>query len=278
MPELPEVETVRSAMERHLLGACISEVWTSRKRLREPVPRARLDSLVGDRFTRATRRAKYLLLEVDSKRTLLVHLGMTGNLLFRNNHELHDHVVFGIEHSTLSQSELTRSKLVFSDARRFGMVLVLEPDELEQCRYLQRIGPEPLSAAFDVDYMWSVCRARARPIKNVLLDGHVVAGIGNIYASEALFRAGIRPTIRASRLSKKRVAVLVEQIKAVLRQAIRQGGTTVSDYLGSGSGGRFQQQLAVYGRADENCTVCDAPVRNLVLAGRSSFYCPECQR
>ncbi len=273
VPELPEVETVRSAMERHLLGASISEVWTSRKRLREPLPRARLDSLVGDPFTRATRRAKYLLLEVDSKRTLLVHLGMTGNLLFRNHRELHDHVVF-----SLNRSKLGQSKLVFSDARRFGMILVLEPDELEQCRYLQRIGPEPLSEAFGVDYMWSVCRARARPIKNVLLDGHVVAGIGNIYASEALFRAGIRPAIRASRLSKKRVAVLVEQIKTVLRQAIRQGGTTVSDYLGSGSGGRFQQHLAVYGRADENCTVCDAPVRNLVLAGRSSFYCPECQR
>ena len=103
------------------------------------------------------------------------------------------------------------------------MILVLEPDELEHCRYLQRIGPEPLSSAFDIDYMWSVCRARARPIKNVLLDGHVVAGIGNIYASEALFRAGIRPAIRASRLSKKRVAVLVEQIKTVLRQAIGQG-------------------------------------------------------
>ena len=268
MPELPEVETVRSAMQRHLLGARITGVWTSRKRLREPLPRARLASLVGDRFTRATRRAKYLLLDLDSKRTLLVHLGMSGNLLFRDNQVLHDHVVFSLD----------RFKLVFSDPRRFGMVLVLEPDELEHCRYLQRIGPEPLSAAFDVDYMWSMCRARARPIKNLLLDGHVVAGIGNIYASEALFRAGIRPAVRASRLSKKRVAVLVEQIKAVLREAIRQGGTTVSDYLGSGHGGRFQQQLAVYGRADENCTVCDAPMRSQVLAGRSSFYCPECQR
>jgi formamidopyrimidine-DNA glycosylase len=265
-------------MQRHLLGASISAVWTSRKRLREPLPRARLASLVGDRFTRATRRAKYLLLDLDSKRTLLVHLGMTGNLLFRDNQVLHDHVVFSLDQSEPGQSKLTQSKLVFSDPRRFGMVLVLEPDELEHCRYLQRIGPEPLSCDFDVDYMWSVCRARARPIKNLLLDGHVVAGIGNIYASEALFRAGIRPAVRASRLSKKRVAVLVEQIKAVLRQAIRQGGTTVSDYLGSGRGGRFQQQLAVYGRADENCTVCDAPVRSQVLAGRSSFYCPECQR
>ena len=273
MPELPEVETVRRAMERHLLGAGISEVWTSRKRLREPLPRARLASMVGDRFIRATRRAKFLLLELDSSRTLLVHLGMTGNLLFRDQREFHDHVVI-----SLDRSKQGTSKLVFSDPRRFGMILLLEPDELEDCRYLQRIGPEPLSTAFDVNYMWSVCRARARPIKNVLLDGHVVAGIGNIYASEALFRAGIRPAIRAGRLSKKRGAVLVEQIKAVLRQAIRQGGTTVSDYLGSGDGGRFQQQLAVYGRTDENCMVCETPVRSQVLAGRSSFYCPECQR
>ena len=268
VPELPEVETVRSAMECHLLGHRISAAWTSRKRLREPLPRARLESLSGDHFTRATRRAKYLLLELESKRTLLVHLGMSGNLLFRDRPELHDHVVFTLDSS---------SRLVYSDPRRFGMVLVLEPEELETCRYLSDLGPEPLTSAFDTDYLWSVCRTRARPIKNVLLDGRVVAGIGNIYASEALFGAGIRPAIRANRLSKKRVAELVEQIKRVLRRAIRQGGTTVSDYLGSGSGGRFQQQLAVYGRAGEGCIVCDKPVRNVVLAGRSSFYCPTCQ-
>ncbi len=279
MPELPEVETVRNAMERHLVGARISAVWTSRKRLREPLPRARLTSLVGDRFTRATRRAKYLLLEVDSKRTLLVHLGMTGNLLFRNDSELHDHVVFSLSRSKSSQSrKLTQSKLVFSDPRRFGMVLVLEPDELEQCRYLQGIGPEPLSVAFNVDYMWSVCRARARPIKNVLLDSHVVAGIGNIYASEALFHAGIRPTTQAGRLSRARLETLVREIKKVLRRAVRRGGTTINDYLGSGRGGRFQQELAVYGRVDENCVVCERPVKSVVLAGRSTFYCPRCQK
>lgn len=268
VPELPEVETVRSAMERHLLGHSISAVWTSRKRLREPLPRARLASLVGDRFTGARRRAKYLLLELDSERTLLIHLGMTGNLLFRDRRETHDHVVF-----TLGD----QGRLVYGDARRFGLVLVLEPDELEQCRYLSNIGPEPLTDAFNADYLWSVCRGGARPIKNVLLDAGVVAGIGNIYASEALFGAGIRPSIRANRLSKKRVTGLVDQIKMVLHRAIQQGGTTISDYLGSGSGGRFQQQLAVYGRAGEGCIVCDRPVRSVVLAGRNSFYCPHCQ-
>ena len=265
---MPEVETVRRAKEHHLLGEQIRTVWMSRKRLREPLPRTRLASLVGDRFVGATRRAKYLLLELESKQTLLVHLGMTGNLLFRDGGQAHDHVVFTLDHGTL----------VFADARRFGMVLVLRPGELERCRYLRGLGPEPLSSDFDADYLWSVCRGRARPIKNVLLDAHMVAGIGNIYASEALFGAGIRPTTRAHRLSRKRVAQLVDEIKEVLRRAVRKGGTTVNDYLGAGRGGRFQQELAVYGRAGDNCLVCEGPVRSVVMAGRSTFYCSACQR
>ena len=267
MPELPEVETVRRAMERHLLGEHVRAVWTSRKRLRQPLPRARLAALVGERFVKATRRAKYLLLELESEQTLLVHLGMTGNLLFREGGQAHDHVVLNLDHGTL----------VFADPRRFGMVLVLRPRELERCRYLLGLGPEPLSLDFNPDYLWSACRGRARPVKNLLLDARVVAGIGNIYASEALFRAGIRPTTRAHRLSRNRVARLTDEIKAVLRRAVCKGGTTVNDYLGTGSGGRFQQELAVYGRAGDNCLVCDGPVRNVVLAGRSTFYCSTCQ-
>ena len=239
------------------------------KRLREPVPVRRLKSIKGDHFTAAARRAKYLLFNLQSGDTLLVHLGMTGNLLFRDNRVLHDHVVFELEGSPA---------LVFSDPRRFGMITLCTPAELEGNRYLQGLGVEPLSSAFDVDYLRRFCKGRKRPIKNLLLDGRVVAGIGNIYASEALFRAGIRPTIRADRLSRIRVQELVVHIKAVLRLAIRKGGTTINDYLGSGDGGRFQQQLAVYGRAGENCRVCDQPIRSLSQAGRSSFYCSHCQK
>ena len=271
MPELPEVETVRRAMERHLIGRRITDVWTSGKRLREPQPRALLRSLVGQRFEEARRRAKYLLLGVDSGRVLLVHLGMTGNLVFRADRQKHDHLIIGLD-------SLSSPPLVFADARRFGMLLVLNRAELANSPYLRHLGVEPLSRDFDADYLHGCCRGRKRPIKNVLLDGRVVVGIGNIYASEALFGAGIRPTARAGRLSRARLETLTREIKNVLRRALRRGGTTISDYLGSGEGGRFQQELAVYGRADESCVVCERPVKSVVLAGRSSFYCPSCQK
>ena len=269
MPELPEVETVRHAMQRHLVGRQIVQVSTSDKRLREPLPHRRFKTLAGDRFTAARRRAKFLLLDLESGYTLLVHLGMSGNLLLRPGGEKHDHVIF-----TMSEGP----PLVFSDPRRFGLVLLLKPTELETCPYLNRLGVEPLDAAFDAAYLQTHCRASKRPIKNLIMDGRIVVGVGNIYASEALFEAGIRPTKPGCRISRTRLSQLVEQIKDTLQSSIRQGGTTISDYRGSGAGGRFQQHLAVYGRADENCLVCEAPIKSVVLAGRSTFYCARCQK
>ena len=268
MPELPEVETVRGAMSHHLVGRRVTAVWTSGKKLRRPVPRRRLLSLTGDRFVRARRRAKFLLLDLESGRVLLVHLGMTGNLIFRQERVRHDHLRLDLD---------TGSPLVFSEARRFGLVDLLLPGEVEGHPHLAHLGVEPLSEAFDADYLLAHCRGRQRPIKNLLLDGRIVVGVGNIYASESLYRAGIRPTTRACRLSRPRVARLVAAIKGVLEHSIRLGGTTISDYLGSGAGGHFQQQLAVYGRADAGCLACDAPVKSIVQAGRSTFYCPQCQ-
>ena len=269
MPELPEVETVRRAMERHLIGRRITCITTSDKRLREPLPKTRLHALKGDRFTAARRRAKFLLLDLDSGQILLVHLGMSGNLLLRPGGQKHDHVLFQLDDGP---------PLVYADARRFGLILVLTPEELESCPYLANLGVEPLTAAFDADYLKNCCRGRSRSIKSLIMDGHIVVGVGNIYASEALFRAGIRPTTAAGRIGKTRLVRLVHQIKNVLRAAIRRGGTTISDYQGSGSGGRFQQRLAVYGRAGENCLVCERPVESLILAGRSTFYCRRCQK
>ena len=269
MPELPEVETVRRAMERHLNGQQILAVRTSGKRLRAPLPTARLRQLVGDTFAQARRRAKYLLLDLESGRTLLIHLGMTGNLVFRAPGEKHDHLV----------CELAQSPpLVFSDPRRFGLVLVLDPGEEAGCPYLSELGPEPLEAGFDAAYLSAQCRRRRRPIKTLLMDNQVVVGVGNIYASESLFRAGIHPLTPADQLSGEQLKTLVREIKGILRESIRRGGTTISDYLGSGHGGRFQQQLAVYGRAGENCLVCERPVESAVLGGRSTFYCPSCQQ
>jgi formamidopyrimidine-DNA glycosylase len=269
MPELPEVETVRRALARHLVGRRIVRVRTSDKDLRRPLPRARLRGLQGDCFTAAKRRAKFLLLGLESGRTVLVHLGMTGNLLFRPAGQKHDHVIFELDQGP---------PLVFADARRFGLVEVLDPEEVATCPHLVRLGVEPLDAGFDVGYLRGCCQGSRRPIKTLIMDGGVVTGVGNIYASEALFRAGIRPATPAHALGPRRLGRLVRQIKEVLRQSIRRGGTTISDYQGAGPGGNFQQHLAVYGRVGQGCLVCDRPVRSLVLAGRSTFYCPRCQK
>ena len=268
MPELPEVETVRRAMQSHLLGRRIQRVRTSGKRLRQPLPVHRLEELVGDRFTSSRRRAKFLLLGLESERLLLVHLGMSGNLVFGPGDGLHDHVVW-----TLDQGP----PLVYSDPRRFGMVLVLYPPEVDTNPFLVHLGPEPLDGAFNTAYLHARCRGSRRPIKNLIMDGHIVVGVGNIYASEALFRAGILPDRAAGGISRARLARLVGAIKQVLREAIRQGGTTISDYKGSGEGGRFQQRLAVYGRLEQPCQVCERPVRSTVIAGRNTFYCTRCQ-
>ena len=268
MPELPEVETVRRAMQRHLNGRRIASVRTSDKDLRAPLPAAQLRRLAGDLFTGARRRAKYLLLDLESGRALLVHLGMTGNLVFRSPGEKHDHVILELDQGP---------PLVFSDPRRFGLVLVLDPGEEAGCPYLSELGPEPLKAGFDAAYLSAQCQCRHRPIKTLLMDNQVVVGVGNIYASESLFRAGIHPLTPAEELMPDQLKVLVREVKGILREAIRRGGTTISDYLGSGQGGRFQQRLAVYGRAGENCLVCERPVESTVLGGRSTFYCPRCQ-
>jgi formamidopyrimidine-DNA glycosylase len=269
MPELPEVETVRRAMDRHLVGHRITGLSISRARLRQPLPVDRLRGLAGAKVVAARRRAKYLLLELDTGSTLLIHLGMTGNLLFGPGGDEHDHVVFHLDRGP---------SLVYRDPRRFGLVLVLAPAELAASPHLAGLGPEPLEPGFDAAYLRRRCRDRDRPIKALLMDNGVVVGVGNIYASESLFRARIRPMTPAGRLGPRRLERLVAAIKEVLQAAIEAGGTTVSDYLGSGEGGGFQRELAVYGRAGEGCLVCDRPVESLVLSGRSTYFCRRCQR
>ena len=269
MPELPEVETVRGAMERHLSDQPITRVYVGAKTLREPLPGPALRALSGDRFTAVRRRAKFLLLDLASGSTLLVHLGMTGNLLFRSRGEKHDHLAFDFADG---------STLVYNDPRRFGLVLVLHSAEEESdCRYLRHLGPEPLSRIFNTAYLQTRCHNRKSPIKIAIMDNAVVVGVGNIYASEALFAAGIHPATPAARVAPEQLSQLVKEIKKILRAAIKKGGTTISDYQGSGAGGRFQQQLKVYGRTGADCCVCRTPIESLYLGGRNSFYCPRCQ-
>lgn len=272
MPELPEVETTRLGVLPHLRGRAVLSAIVRRGDLRLPVDPG-LEGLVGCRFTGVRRRSKYLLADVEGGRTLLIHLGMSGSLRVvpeADEWRKHDHVGLSLD---------TGRQLRYHDPRRFGMILVHETDAEPLHPLLQHLGPEPLEEEFSGAYLHSVIRRRRCPIKQAIMDAKVVVGVGNIYASEALFRAGIRPVTPAARVSQKRCDLLARSIKEVLSDAISQGGTTLRDFLRSdGEPGYFRQRLMVYGRAGEPCRVCGEPVRQRVLGGRSTFWCPVCQR
>lgn len=271
MPELPEVETTRRGIAPHLDGALIREVIVRRHDLRQPVSKD-LAAIEGQHFTTIGRRSKYLLLGIDDGSTLLVHLGMSGSLRLVHTAEpwkTHDHI--GI---TLNDG----MQLRFHDPRRFGLFLHLTGDPLRH-KLLAGLGPEPLGDEFTPDSLAAACSKRNAAIKLVIMDAKVVVGVGNIYASEALFRAGILPRTPAKRLSKVRIARLVAAVRAVLEDAIRAGGTTLRDFLHSdGEPGYFRQQLFVYERKGQPCRVCGTPIRHAVIGQRSTYWCPKCQR
>jgi len=270
MPELPEVETTRRGIQPHVEGRCLNAVVVRNARLREPVP-DNLAAQVGGRTLRAvTRRAKYLLFDFGTG-TVIVHLGMSGSLRVVQANEpagVHDHVdfVFGAQ------------ALRLRDPRRFGMVL-WQPGAASGHRLLAGLGPEPLEAGFDGAWLYRVTRGLRAPIKHVLMDSHKVVGVGNIYASESLFRARIHPLQVAGRLGEQRCERLVSTVRETLEAAIAAGGSTLRDFVGGdGQPGYFQQQYFVYGRDDEACRVCGTPVRRIVSAQRATYFCPRCQR
>ncbi len=271
MPELPEVETVRRGVEPHLLGRRIERVVVRQPQLRWPVPAELPSLLAGQRVRGVARRAKYLLIGLDGG-TLLVHLGMSGRLFLAENGESvakHDHIDWQLD------SGMT---LRFNDPRRFGAVL-WQPREGPEHPLLSELGPEPLSAEFDGDYLYARSRGRSAAIKSFLMDNRIVVGVGNIYANEALFAAGIRPTAAAGKVSRPRYRLLAEAVRQVLEAAIAQGGTTLKDFVGGdGKPGYFKQELQVYGRAGLPCTSCGAALREIRLAQRSTVYCTRCQR
>lgn len=270
MPELPEVETCKRGLEQHLPGLCVTNVIVRQSKLRYPVTTQLRKQLLGCRFTAVTRRAKYLLLHTD-KGDVIVHLGMSGSihlLTQYQNNRAHDHIDLNLENGNV---------LRYTDPRRFGAWLWCD-NALEHPLFL-RLGPEPLSTEFNADYLWSQLQRRRVAIKIALMNSHIVVGVGNIYASEALFAAAISPLRPANSLSQKDCAALVKTIQQVLRRAIKAGGTTLKDFVNSqGKPGYFQQQLNVYGRKEEPCTLCKAPIVAIQLGGRSTFYCSECQK
>jgi formamidopyrimidine-DNA glycosylase len=271
MPELPEVETTRRGIEPHLLGRRVSAVIVRQPRLRWPIAPELPDLLKGRKVLEIGRRGKYLLLRF-SHGHLLVHLGMSGSLRILEADtppRKHDH--FDLR---LSGGRCLRLR----DPRRFGAVLWTDRPPAEH-PLLASLGPEPLSDAFDAAHLHRHGSARRSAVKNLIMDSRVVVGVGNIYASEALFRAGIHPSRASNRISLTRYRTLVEAIRAVLAEAIAQGGTTLRDFQQEdGRPGYFAQQLQVYGRAESPCPVCGEPIRSRVIGQRSSYFCRHCQR
>ncbi|MDP4789476.1 MAG: bifunctional DNA-formamidopyrimidine glycosylase/DNA-(apurinic or apyrimidinic site) lyase [Haliea sp.] len=270
MPELPEVETTRRGVAPWSVGQRVLSVEVREPRLRWPIPADLPQQLCGQQITAVERRAKYLLFRMASG-SLLVHLGMSGSLrVIRDDSPLlrHDHVQIQLS---------SGDRLRYNDPRRFGCMLWLGSGESHSL--LEGLGPEPLSDVFSGELLYVRSRGRRGPVKPFLMDGKVVVGVGNIYANEALFMAGIRPDRPAGKISLARYARLVEAVKQVLTSAINQGGTTLRDFVGGdGKPGYFAQQLTVYGRAGAPCTGCGRPLREVRLGQRSTVYCVACQR
>jgi formamidopyrimidine-DNA glycosylase len=271
MPELPEVETTRRGIDPHVVGRTILALAVHEPRLRWRVSAGLPAAVAGQRVRRTGRRAKYLLIELETG-TLLLHLGMSGNLRLLpadTPRLLHDHF------DLLLDSGLT---LRFNDPRRFGS-LHYTTDSLDDHPLLRHLAPEPLEAAFTADYLWRITRKRKVAIKQLLMNSALVVGVGNIYASEALFRARVRPRRQARSLTRAEVAKLARAVRAVLTMAIRVGGTTLRDYVGAdGNPGYFRQKLYVYERAGKPCRVCGGRIRQIAQGQRSTYYCPACQR
>lgn len=271
MPELPEVETTRRGIEPHILHKTIERVIIRESRLRWPINRQLNRILQGSQFRAIDRRGKYILLSTQAG-TLILHLGMSGSLRIVDHnspHDKHDHVDI-----VFSNGKCLR----FHDPRKFGAILWTREDP-GQHKLLSTLGPEPLAKDFSADYLFTRSRGRKTAIKNLIMDSHIVVGIGNIYACEALFLAGIRPGTASGRLSRRQCQVLVEAIRQVLQQAIGAGGTTLRDFTNSeGKPGYFKQRLHVYGRENQPCSQCAQLVKRRLQAGRSTFYCPVCQR
>jgi len=270
MPELPEVETTRRGIAPHLEGQGISGVVVRERRLRWPAPMGLDRSLRGQRVRTVERRGKYLLIRFDTG-TLIIHLGMSGSLRVLpadTPPQPHDHIDLRFGDHCLR----------LRDPRRFGAVLWARDDPLEH-RLIAHLGPEPLSDDFSADYLHQCARKRQLAIKNLLMDSKMVVGVGNIYANESLFMAGIHPQRGCNRISLARCQTLVTAVKQVLAAAIEQGGTTLRDFQHEdGKPGYFAQQLQVYGRGGEPCVQCGAPLRETRIGQRSSVFCGRCQR
>ncbi len=270
MPELPEVETICNGIRPHIQNKIIDDVVVRESQLRWKIPDDFPSSIIGLKIDNVTRRGKYCLLTTTSG-SIILHLGMSGSLRIVNSDTVitsHDHVDFIFADNTI---------LRFNDPRKFGAVLWGEGDVYNH-RLLKTLGPEPLTTDFDGEYLYQRATKRRKAIKSFIMDGHIVVGVGNIYASESLFNAGIHPERAAGNVSLTEYQTLALTIKTVLQQAIEQGGTTLKDFVNEqGKPGYFSQSLQVYGRNGQQCYQCKTPIEKITLAQRASYFCPQCQ-
>jgi len=283
MPELPEVETVRRGLLPAMEGAVIAQAQVNRPDLRWPFPDRMAERLSGQRVLRLRRRSKYILADLSSGETLLIHLGMSGRMQvsgdplgqFVHAHpapEKHDHVVLCMDNG---------ARITFNDPRRFGAMDLLDTETAEQHKLLCAIGPEPLGNDFSESYLIGAFDGRNTPVKSALLDQKIVAGLGNIYVCEVLFRTGVHPKRKAGQIAAPRVGGMVPVIREVLNEAIEAGGSSLKDFRqADGELGYFQHNFRVYGKEGDACSTlgCESLIQRIVQSGRSTFYCPTCQR
>jgi formamidopyrimidine-DNA glycosylase len=275
MPELPEVETVLQALKPHLVNDKFISIQTYKTKLRTPLELSDRPELINKAITNLTRRAKYLILELENNYGLIIHLGMTGSWRLESTslqRQKHDHAEFYL---------LSGLVLRYNDPRRFGQLLVFEPmKNISNHKLFAHLGPEPLSDDFNAKWLVNICMGKKKPIKSLIMDNAMVVGVGNIYASESLFQAGINPLLAAGSISASRLKWLTEAIKRVLMAAIEAGGTTIKDYTSlNGEEGKFDRKLMVYGKAGQKCSKCNRGIiKQAYQSGRSTFYCAVCQR
>lgn len=283
MPELPEVETVRRGLTPAMEGHTIVQADINRPDLRWPFPDRMSERLTGQKVLRLRRRSKYILIDLSGGETLLIHLGMSGRMTvsgdplgrFVRDHpptEKHDHVVLHMD---------SGARITFNDARRFGSMDLMATDKADEHKLLAALGPEPLGNDFHEQHLIDAFRGKNSPVKSALLDQRIVAGLGNIYVCEVLYRARVSPVRKAGQIAPKRVGALVPIIRQVLNDAIRAGGSSLKDFRqADGELGYFQHSFDVYGREEEPCRTkdCNGIVQRIVQSGRSSFYCGQCQR
>jgi formamidopyrimidine-DNA glycosylase len=273
MPELPEVETVKRSLEKHIVGHRITSFVRFRDSLRYQLDSNLALKTENTTITNIRRIAKYLIIDLSNNHSVIFHLGMSGRLTFKANDyqfQKHDHVALILENN---------NKLVFNDTRRFGMIYVCPSNELKSQKYLQNIGPEPFDKKFNVEYLFSCFKNKRIPIKSAIMDNKIVVGVGNIYASESLFIAAINPLKPAQDLTKTDINNLIKAIIMVLNKAINAGGTTLRDFLsGDNKPGYFKQELNVYGRKNEACNICNTIISKIVQSGRATYFCSGCQK